>query len=73
MPLSFDLRRKPTLLSPKSRLDKRWKKFDFGLLGIPCFLVALACFLIASTQRQVDYADWYQHLIIAVLGIVFAK
>jgi rod shape determining protein RodA len=38
------------------------------LWGIPLFLTALAGILIASTQRQADYADWYQHWLIAAVG-----
>ena len=42
------------------------------LWGIPLGLTALAGILIASTQRQADYADWYQHWITAAVGMVLA-
>jgi rod shape determining protein RodA len=35
-------------------------------------MVALAGILIASTQRQADYADWYQHWVTAAVGMVVA-
>ena len=45
---------------------------DLLLWGIPFGLTLLAGILIASTQRQADYADWYQHWITAAVGIVLA-
>ena len=42
------------------------------LWGVPLGLTALAGILIASTQRQADYADWYQHWITAAVGIGLA-
>ena len=42
---------------------------DLILWGIPLGLTLLAGILIASTQRQADYADWYQHWITAGVGI----
>jgi rod shape determining protein RodA len=42
--------------------------FDPVLWGIPILLTLLAGILIASTQRQADYADWYQHWITGGLG-----
>jgi len=42
------------------------------LWGIPLGLTALAGILIASTQRQADYADWYQHWITAAVGMGLA-
>jgi rod shape determining protein RodA len=45
---------------------------DLLLWGIPLALTGLAGILIASTQRQADYADWYQHWITAAVGIVLA-
>ncbi len=73
MPLSFDLRRKQNSLSRNRRFGYRWTQFDFVLWVVPCSLVLLASVLIASTQRHVNYADWYQHLIIAVIGILIAR
>ena len=45
---------------------------DWILLGIPLAMVGIAGLLIASTQRQADYADWYHHWITAAGGIVLA-
>ena len=45
---------------------------DLLLWGIPLALTALAGILIASTQRQADYADWYQHWITAAVGMALA-
>ena len=69
---SFDFRRNRNLLARTDRIRKRWKQFDFVLGVVPCLLVGISTVLIASTQRQVDYADWYQHLLIALLGICIA-
>ncbi|MEB3324216.1 MAG: rod shape-determining protein RodA [Cyanobacteriota bacterium] len=45
---------------------------DWILWGVPLILCFLAGILIASTQRQADYADWYQHWITAAVGMVVA-
>ncbi len=45
---------------------------DWILLGVPLAMVGLSGLLIASTQRQADYADWYHHWITAALGVVLA-
>jgi len=42
---------------------------DLVLWGVPLAMILLAGILIASTQRQADYADWYQHWITAVVGM----
>ena len=62
---------------PRSRT--RWRalqlpveSFDWILWGIPLGLSTLAGILIASTQRQADYADWFQHWITAAVGVVLA-
>jgi len=47
---------------------RRGLGFDPVLWGIPVALTLLAGVLIASTQRQADYADWYQHWITGGLG-----
>jgi rod shape determining protein RodA len=56
---------------------RRGLGFDWMLWGIPIALTLLAGILIASTQRQADYADWYQHWITAGvgfgLGLVLAR
>ena len=43
-------------------------EIDLVLWGIPLVLTTLAGILIASTQRQADYADWYQHWLTAAVG-----
>ncbi len=45
---------------------------DLLLWGIPLALTLLAGILIASTQRQADYADWYQHWLTAGVGTALA-
>ena len=45
---------------------------DRLLWGVPLALTGLAGIVIASTQRQADYADWYQHWITAAIGMVLA-
>ena len=41
---------------------------DWILWGVPLAMVGIAGLLIASTQRQADYADWYHHWITAAVG-----
>ena len=50
------------------RNNKNWKDIDFVIWIVPFILVHLSCLLIASTQRNLGIADWYQHAIIAYLG-----
>jgi len=45
---------------------------DLVLWGIPLAMTFLAGILIASTQRQADYADWYQHWITGMVGLGLA-
>ena len=45
------------------RLLKKWKSLDIVLLLIPVLMVIFSGILIASTQRQADFADWYHHWI----------
>ena len=73
MPSSFDLRRRRALLLRQGSLVQKLRNIDFVLWGVPLLLVLLAGVLIASTQRQVDYADWYHHWITAGLGILIAR
>jgi len=47
----------------------RQASIDWLLWGIPLAMVGLAGVLIASTQRQADYADWYQHWITGAVGL----
>lgn len=53
-------------------LRPRVAAIDWILWGVPLGLSGLAGILIASTQRQADYADWYQHWITAAVGMVLA-
>ena len=57
--------------SPGRERTKRFRlgQIDLLLWGIPLGLTLLAGILIASTQRQADYADWYQHWITAAVGL----
>ncbi len=50
------------------RYKKTWKNVDSIIWIVPFILVHLSCVLIASTQRNIGNADWYQHVIIAYLG-----
>ena len=47
---------------------KNWKDLDLIIWIVPFILVHLSCLLIASTQRNIGIADWYQHAIIAYIG-----
>jgi rod shape determining protein RodA len=68
-----------TLASRRGGIPKRERarrsplaEVDLLLWGIPLALTFLAGILIASTQRQADYADWYQHWVTAAVGMVLA-
>ena len=54
------------------RSRHRLATIDWILWGVPLGLTFVAGILIASTQRQADYADWYQHWITAAVGLVLA-
>ena len=56
----------------ESSLRRRRSAPDRVLWGVPLALTGLAGILIASTQRQADYADWYQHWITAAIGMAVA-
>jgi rod shape determining protein RodA len=56
----------------RTRLKSRLAGIDWILWGVPLALIVLAGLLIASTQRQADYADWYQHWVTAAVGMVVA-
>ena len=45
---------------------------DWILWGVPWGRILIAGGLIASTQRQAGYADWYQHWITAAVGMGIA-
>jgi rod shape determining protein RodA len=66
-------RRRSRLFGGRERV-RRGPLADVDLLlwGIPWALILLAGILIASTQRQADYADWYQHWITAAVGFGLA-
>ena len=49
-----------------------WAAVDHRLWGIPLGIVLVAGILIASTQRQARYADWYDHWITAAVGMALA-
>jgi len=53
-------------------LRRQLGQIDWILWGVPLALTGVAGILIASTQRQADYADWYQHWITAAMGIGLA-
>ena len=50
------------------RNNKFLKNIDYIIWIVPVVLVHLSCFLIASTQRNLGIADWYQHAITAYIG-----
>ena len=54
------------------RRRKGWQLKEPVLWGVPLAMVTVAGLLIASTQRQADYADWYHHWITAAVGVVIA-
>ena len=51
---------------------RRGRSVDWILWGVPLAMIAVAGLLIASTQRQADYADWYHHWITAFVGVGMA-
>ena len=55
-----------------NRRRKGWRLKEPVLWGVPLAMVAVAGLLIASTQRQADYADWYHHWITAAVGVLIA-
>tara|TARA_B100001093_G_C26859777_1_gene1029375 strand:- start:7739 stop:9010 length:1272 start_codon:yes stop_codon:yes gene_type:complete len=59
-------------LFARNRRRKGWRLNEPVLWGVPLAMVMVAGLLIASTQRQADYADWYHHWITAAFGIVIA-
>jgi len=57
----------------RGRALRRWlASIDWILWGVPLELTFVAGILIASTQRQARYAEWYQHWITAAAGMVLA-
>ncbi len=51
---------------------KTFQNVDWILWGIPLLMVSCSGVLIASTQRQADYADWHNHWSTAFLGFLIA-
>ncbi|MFO0033442.1 MAG: rod shape-determining protein RodA [Cyanobacteriota bacterium] len=64
--------RRTSSRTPSRQLRLKVDSIDWILWGVPLVLCFLAGILIASTQRQADYADWYQPWITAAVGIVLA-
>ena len=67
-------RRRSGLFSSRRTVRRRgwFAGVDKLLWWIPLAMIFIAGFLIASTQRQAGYADWYQHWITAAVGMVVA-
>jgi len=66
------MRRRPRSRTPWRAIRRPIASFDWILWGVPLAISLLAGILIASTQRQADYADWVQHWITAAVGVVLA-
>ncbi len=64
--------RKSKKLKRLFRFPKSFKDFELILWFVPMILVSLSGLLIASTQRQANYATWYQHWITGGIGIIVA-
>ncbi len=52
--------------------NKSSKEKNLLLWIVPLIMVMIAGILIASTQRQANYADWYNHWITAGIGVLLA-
>ena len=61
------------VLKKNFRVTRNFKVFDKVLWCIPIFLVIISGVLIASTQRNANYADWYQHWLTGLVGIFLAS
>jgi rod shape determining protein RodA len=70
--LSLLARRNRMFAGPDKSKRNPLAGVDLALWGIPLAMVFFAGILIASTQREADYADWYQHWVIAAVGMVIA-
>jgi len=65
--------RRSALFSAGASRRRRWvDRVDKLLWWIPLAMIFVSGILIASTQRQADYADWYQHWITAGVGMIVA-
>ncbi len=60
------------LFRKSGKRRRRDRERDWILWGVPLAMIAVAGILIASTQRQADYADWYHHWITAGVGVGIA-
>ena len=60
------------LLKKNLLFKSKSKRIIISLWLIPILMVFISGVLIASTQRQVNYADWYNHWITSILGILIA-
>ncbi len=67
----IDIRRRENIFLRFKSFKKKEGRIELILWLVPIFLVILSGLLIASTQRQADFADWYQHWIAAVVGLLF--
>ncbi|MBD1193052.1 rod shape-determining protein RodA [Vulcanococcus sp. Clear-D1] len=66
-------RRRSALFAAGGSRRRRWvDRVDKLLWWIPLAMIFVSGILIASTQRQADYADWYQHWVTAAVGLVIA-
>jgi rod shape determining protein RodA len=63
------LGRRNRMFAGPGKSKRRWLDgVDRVLWGVPLAMITVAGILIASTQREADYADWYQHWITAAVG-----
>ena len=58
--------------SLRSHRRRLFAGVDRLLWWIPLAMIFVAGILIASTQRQAGYADWYQHWVTAAVGMAIA-
>ncbi len=66
-------RRRSAMFAAGGARRPRWvDRVDKLLWWIPLAMIFVSGILIASTQRQADYADWYQHWITAAVGLAIA-
>jgi len=67
------LTRRKGMFARGDRARRGWLNgVDKILWGVPLGITGLAGVLIASTQRQATYVDWYDHWITAAIGMVLA-
>jgi rod shape determining protein RodA len=65
-------RRQSVFANGKAKRSFWFSGVDKLLWWIPLAMIFIAGILIASTQRQADYADWYQHWVTGAVGMVVA-